>query len=249
MKTQIFLWTAGFILFGAAIFALGFLSRGGVTSASQQTLPEYSLSPGGMGMTSGSAGYFMGVDTGYSYDISTIAVPTEELVTTVQQYLDRLDNPDLSLARLREFRWAYQAEVVERSTGRHAFGLMIAKGTSQISPKAGPNLFWNTKYGSMIAEVGGGYGMVGRMLAQNPVGDTPITQAEARSIAQEGLTEVGSDLKLHDEVDTYYGFYEFHVLRAENLVGEVDVNGYNGQVWFKDWGEPQLSVESLVANQ
>jgi len=240
MKTQIILWTAGIILFGAAIFALGYLSRGGATSTAP---PEFSLSPGGMGMTSGGAGYFLGGDTS-GYGPSTIAVPTEELVAEVQQYLDRLDNPDLSLARLREFRWAYQAEVVERSTGRHAFGLMIGKGTSQISPKAGPNLFWNTKYGSMVAEVGGGYGMVGRMLTQEPAGDMAITQAQARSIAEKAVAEVGPNLKLHDEVDTYYGFYEFHVLQAENLVGELDVNGYNGQAWYKEWGEPQLGMEN-----
>lgn len=245
MKKQIILWTVGIILFGAVVFALGRLSGGGAAS---QTPPEYSLSPGGMGMISGGAGYFLGGGT-TMYDTSTIAAPAEELVAEVQQYLDRLDDPDLSLARLREFRWAYQAEVVERSTGRYAFGLMMAKGTSQISPKAGPNLFWNTKYGSMIAEVGGGYGMVGRMLSQNPAGDMSITQAEARSIAEKAVAEIGSNLKLHDEVDTYYGFYEFHVLRAGNLVGELDVNGYNGQAWYKDWGEPQLSVENLASGR
>lgn len=36
------------------------------------------------------------------------------------------------------------------------------------------------------------------------------------------------NLKLHDEVDTYYGFYEVHLLRAGNLVGELDINGYKG---------------------
>lgn len=188
--------------------------------------------------------------TTYVYDTSAIVDrPTEELVAKAQQYLDRLDNPDLTLARLREFRWAYQAEVVERSTGRSAFGLMIGKDAAQISPKAGPNLFWNTKYGSMIAEIGGGYGMVGRMLAQNPTGDMSISQAEARSIAEKAVTEVNADFKLDDDTDTYYGFYEFHVLQAGELVGELDVNGYNGQVWYKDWGEPQSSVQNIVASR
>ena len=179
----------------------------------------------------------------------TVAVSKAELVATIQRYLARLGDPDLTLTRLREFHWAYQAEVVERSTGRYAFGLMIGKDTAQISPKAGPNLFWNTKYGSMIAEVGGGYGMVGRMLAQNPAGDMRLSQAEARSIAEKAVAEAGSNLKLHDDIDTYYGFYEFYVLQEGELVGELDVNGYNGQVWYKEWGEPQRSIESLVTSQ
>lgn len=240
MKRQIILWTVGIILFAAAIFALARLSGGGSAS---QTPPKYSLSPGSTGMLFSSG-------TTYVYDTSAIVDrPTEELVAKAQQYLDRLDNPDLSLARLREFRWAYQAEVVERSTGRFAFGLMIGKDATQISPKAGPNLFWNTKYGSMIAEVGGGYGMVGRMLPQESVSDMPITQAEARSIAEKAVAGVNANFKLDNDTDAYYGFYEFHVLQDDELVGELDVNGYNGQVWYKEWGEPQFSVQNLVASR
>ena len=185
-------------------------------------------------MTSGSAGYFMDGDTSYVY--TSTSVPTEELVATVQEYLDRLGNADLSLVRLREFRWAYQGDVVERSTGRYAFGLMIGKGTSQISPKAGPNLFWNTKYGSMIAEVGGGYGMVGRMLTQEPAGDMAITQAQARSIAEKAVAEIGSNLKLHDEVDTYYGFYEYPP-EAFEPGANVEV-----RIWQQGKPEPKVKV-------
>lgn len=237
MKRQIVLWIAGAILFGALLFALGRLSRGMPTP---QSLPIYSLSPGATGMSSGP----------YTYELSvTDALPTEELVAVVGRYLDRQGNPDLALARLREFTWAHQVEVVERSTGRHAFGLMVGKGTAQISPKAGPNLFWNTKYGSMIAEVGGGYGMLGRLLLKVSVGEMSLAKAEARSIAEEAVKELGAGLELTDETAVFYGLYEFYVLRDGEPVGELDVNGYSGQVWYKDWGQPQRSVQNLISGQ
>jgi hypothetical protein len=239
MSKQTVFWSAVILLLGAVVFAVGLFSGRGLAS---QNPPVYSLSPGVTGMINGGAGYV--------YDGSTAGdLPVEEVTGAVQRYLDRLDNPDLALARLRKFRWAYQAEVVERSTGRHAFGLMVGKATADISPKAGPNLFWNTKYGSMIAEVGGGYGMVGRLLPQSPASDMPLTESEALGIAENAVKQEGSGLKLDDKTATFYGFYEFHTIRDGELVGELDVNGYNGQVWYEDWGEPQLSVQNLLGDQ
>ncbi len=239
MKKQIVLWTAVIVLAGAGLFALGRVSVGG---SAPQGPPAYSLSPGAVGM--------FGSGAGYVYDFSTSdPVPTEDLGAEIQRYLDRQGNPDLALARLREFSRAYQAEVVERSTGRHTFGLMVGKSTLQISPKAGPNLFWNTKYGSMIAEVGGGYGMLGRLLPEVPVGEMSLAGSEARNIAQEAVKGLDASLDLDNGAATFYGFYEFHVIRDGKLVGEMDVNGYSGQVWYKDWGEPQLSVQNLISGQ
>ena len=239
MKKQIVLWTAVIVLAGAGLFALGRVSVGG---SAPQGPPAYSLSPGAVGM--------VGSGAGYVYDFSTSGpVSTEEVMAEIQRYLDRQANPDLTVARLREFTRAYQAEVVERSTGRHAFGLMVGKGTLQISPKAGPNLFWNTKYGSMIAEVGGGYGMLGRLLPEVVVSEMPLTESEARSIAQEAVKELGAGLEMDNEVVTFYGFYEFHVIREGELVAELDVNGYSGQVWYKEGGEPPLTAQNLISDQ
>lgn len=123
---------------------------------------------------------------------------------------------------------------------------MVGKSTLQISPKAGPNVFWNTKYGPMIAEIGGGYGMLGRLLPDMPAVEMALTEAEARDIAQKAAKALDAGLELDSEVATFYGFYEFHVARGGELVGELDVNGYSGQVWYKDWGEPQASVQVLL---
>lgn len=247
MKKQIVLWTAGIVLFGALLFVVGRLSA---TEPASQGPPAYSLSPGAVGMSGGSAAYMSGGSAVYLYDFSTTAsASAEELVADIQRYLERQDNPDLAVARLREFGRAYQAEVIERSSGRHALGLMVGKGTLQISPKAGPNIFWNTKYGSTIAEVGGGYGMVGRMLRQSSPGQMAFGESEARRIAEQAVHQIDGDLQLDDDVAMFYGFYEFHVSRKGESVGEMDVNGYSGQVWYKDWGEQQLDVRDLTVDQ
>lgn len=239
MKMQIALWSIGLVIFGALLFGLGRLSNGEPTP---QGVPAYSLSPGVTGMIGGGGGYVYDSYTGED-------VAIDELVGAVQRYLERQNNPDLVLERLREFRWAYLAEVIERSTGRHAFGMMVGKAIGQISPEAGPNLFWNTKYGSMIAEVGGGYGMVGRLLPEDPQDKMPLAEPEARRIAEQALIELDDSLKLNNETAVFYGFYEFYVVQGDETVGELDVNGYNGQVWYKDWGEPQRSVQNLIPGQ
>lgn len=251
MNKQIVFWTTVIVLAIAGLYALSIgapaglypLSNRAPSGSPAQNLPDYSLSPGAIGMISGGAGY------GYDYYSTTGPVPTEDLVAEVQRYLDRLGNPELTVARLRELTRAYQAEVIERSTGRHAFDLMLGKGTRQVSPTAGPNLFWNTKYGPEIAEVGGGYGMLGRLLPRGSMSDMSLTESEARRIAEQAVNDLGADLKLDDEAATFYGFYQFHVIWEGELVGELDVNGYSGQTWYNGWGEPQLSVQDLTSGQ
>ena len=97
---------------------------------------------------------------------------------------------------------------------------MVSKATSQVSPKAGPNVFWNTKYGLLTGEIGGGYGMLGRMLPFD-VGDKDemtMTEQEARSIAEKAVRGVDARLSLDDATNTFYGFYEFQVAREGRLL-------------------------------
>ena len=238
MKRRRVYWVTGRVIIGAVLFGLGRLYGSELTI---QRIPAYSLSPGLTGMVSGG--------TGYVYtDMASTEVATEEIIAAVQRYLDKQDEPDLVLARMRKFQWAYLVEVIERSSGRYAFSMMVSKATAQISPEAGPNLFWNTKYGSAIAEIGGGYGMLGRMLPEGNVGEMPLSEAEARSIAQGAVKTLDDGLELNDEISVFYGFYEFYVVQEEDVVGELDVNGYSGQVWYKDWGTPQISVLDLLSN-
>ena len=91
--------------------------------------------------------------------------------------------------------------------------------------------------------------MLGRLLPDTSVGEMVLTESEARNIAQEAVQTLDATLKLDDETAIFYGFYEFHLVREGELIGELDVNGYTGQVWYKDWGEPQLSGQNLISDQ
>ncbi len=244
MKKEAILLVGIIVLVGAAAFALGNLSSGSSDGNSSTT--SFSLSPGVQGMVAGGSGYYYD----FYFDVEAGQVLSkEQIVAKIRDYVDRQENPDLVIARLREFALAYQAEVIERSTGRHAFDLMVSKGASQISPAAGPNIMWNTKYGPTIAEIGGGYGMLGRVLAQPSPGDMTLSEAEARNIAESAVDEMGANATLSLEEDTtatFYGFYEFYLDRDGESVGALAVNGYSGQVWFEDWGTLQLSERNLL---
>ncbi|NOZ72120.1 MAG: hypothetical protein GXP38_09435, partial [Chloroflexi bacterium] len=186
MKKQIAIWTTVILLGAVVVYTLVRLP--GDTSVPQSP-PDFSLSRGPTGMVDGSASYF------FSYNDSVGSpIPPDQLIATIQSYLRSQGDENLKVVRLREFVWVYQAEIVERSTGRNAFGLMISKYTGQISPKAGPNIFWNTRYGSKIAEVGGGYGMVGRLLPLPPQQEIALAEEAARQIAASAIKEVDSTL-------------------------------------------------------
>lgn len=244
MKKEAILLAVIIILVGVAAFALGNLSSGS-TDGNNGSIASFSLSPGIQGMLTGDSGYYYGF---YSDAETRSVLSTDVVVSEIQDYVDRQNNPDLVVARLREFALVYQAEVIERSTGRHAFDLMVSKGASQISPAAGPNIMWNTKYGPTIAEIGGGYGMLGRVLAQPSPGDMTLSEAEARDIAESAIEDMADTSLLleNDTAATFYGFYEFYLDRDGEAVGALAVNGYSGQVWFEDWGAPQLNDQNLI---
>lgn len=241
MKKEAILLVVIIVLVGIAAFALGNLSSG--SADGNGSTPSFSLSPGVQGMLTGGSGYTYGF---YSGAENGVDLSADLIVSEIQDYVDRQDNPDLVVAHLREFALAYQAEVIEQSAGRHAFALMVSKDASQISPAAGPNIMWNTKYGPTIAEIGGGYGMLGRVLAQ-PSPDMTLSEAEARDIAEAAVEALDAGLSLeNDTAATFYGFYEFTLDRDEEPVGALALNGYSGQVWFEDWGDPQLNDQNLM---
>jgi hypothetical protein len=163
----------------------------------------------------------------------------------VRRYLERQEDPDLAVARRLEFYSAYQIDVIEQSSGRYAFGLMVGKDSGQVSPKAGPNIFWNTKYGAQLGEIGDGYGMVGHLTNRASPHEMSLTPSEARSLAENSIQQMGEGLKVDGEARSYYGFYQIDVNKDGELVGELAVNGHSGQVWYEQWGEPLMAVQNL----
>ena len=80
----------------------------------------------------------------------------------MNQFLKDDGNPDLEIAEVMDFEYNFYAQVKEKSTGIHAFEILINKVTGEIAPEPGPNMMWNTKYGSM------GYGMMGGGMMGGP---------------------------------------------------------------------------------
>lgn len=230
MKRQNLFWITVTILIVATLLGLGSLAAREV--AVESPSPVYSLSPGTVGMISG---------PGYVSDGATFELPEKAVAEAVQGYLDRQDNPDLAVVRQLEFNSAYQIEVIEQSSGRYAFGLMVSKDSGEVSPKAGPNILWNTKYGAEVAQIGGGYGMVGRLVSHTSPSEMSLAESEARRLAATSVREMDDGLKLDGGAKHYYGFYQFDVIKGGEPVGELAVNGYSSQVWYEQWGEPRTS--------
>jgi hypothetical protein len=46
-------------------------------------------------------------------------------------------------------------------------------------------------------------------------------------------------------VDTACGYCEFDVMQNGKAYGEIDVNGYTGQVWYENWHGPLVQEREL----
>ena len=96
---------------------------------------------------SGSGHCGAGLGTGYG---DTNPITIEEAKKSVEQYLASTGNVDLRLTEVQEFENNFYADVEEKSTGTHAFELLVNKYTGAVFPEMGPNMMWNTKYGTWV---------------------------------------------------------------------------------------------------
>ena len=95
------------------------------------------------------------------YKTNTEPITIDQAVEIAEKYLSSLGNSDLALAEIMEFSYNFYAEVEEKSTGIHAFELLMDRYTGSVYPEPGPNMMWNTKYGHMMGSGMMGSGMMG----------------------------------------------------------------------------------------
>jgi len=185
--------------------------------------PGYNYSwgtgPGGM-MGPGMMGPGMMGGGAYNPDAEPISI--EEAAISVRRYLNAYGSA-LELKEVMEFAWNYYAEVEEKDTGVHAMELLVDKYTAQVYPEMGPNMMWNTRYGTMGYFGGGG-----------PTADMPVRPDQARDQAQRYLDRTVQGLTA-GEPDAFYGYYTLHTFKDGNLEGMLSVNGYTGAVWYHNW--------------
>ncbi len=183
----------------------------------------------------------------------------DQVVQDVQGYLKEFWGPDLKLTEVMEFENHFYAEAAEKSTGVHAFEMLVNKWTGTIVPEPGPNMMWNTKYGHM------GQGMMGGWMMGGPGWgwgggrgyrswadanrEMPVTAQKARQLAQEFLDARLPGTRVEEGADTFYGYYTLHVLKDGKVYGMLGVNGYTGWVWYHEWHRNFLQTRELEEAQ
>jgi len=167
------------------------------------------------------------------YNPNAEPITIDQAADAVRRYLNAYGG-ELELAEVMEFAWNFYAEVEEKDTGIHAMELLIDRYTGQVYPEMGPNMMWNTKYGTM-----GGYYGGAEASAEMPVGPE-----QARALAQTFLDRSLPGLTVA-EADTFYGYYTLHTLRDGQVEGMLSVNGYTGALWYHNWHGPFVQMQEL----
>ncbi len=210
-----------------------------------QTLTYSSNGPGmmrgwrtGWRASPGMMGGYMGGMMGGGYRAgSSTPLTLDQAVEAARQYLSTYGSTDLTLTEVMEFSNNFYAEVEEKSTGIHAFELLVDRYSGAVYPEPGPNMMWNTKYGHMVGMMGGGW-------RQAP--DTvSVTSEQARDLAQTWLDQYLPGTAAAEQADAFYGYYTIHVLKDGQVFGMLSVNGYTGEVWYHDWHGDFIGMKEL----
>ncbi len=167
------------------------------------------------GDTGGCGGY--GTPQGYGENATPITI--EKAKESAENYLASTGNDDLQLSEVMEFNNHFYAEVKEKSTGVHAFELLVNRYTGAVMPEMGPNMMWNTKYGHMTPGV---------------QAETSVTAEQAQDYAQKYLDKALPGTRA-GEPEAFYGYYTLHVLKDGKIQGMLSVNSDTGAVWYHNW--------------
>jgi hypothetical protein len=184
------------------------------------------------------------------------ALTIDQAWQMVERYLKDFWNADLQLTEVMEFDNQFYAQAAEKSTGIHAFEVLVNRWTGAIVPEPGPNVMWNTKYGHMgFRMMGGGmmggpgWGWGGRKGYRpwgNPAKEMPVRAEQARGYAQEFLDARLPGMKVEIDADVSYGYYTMNVLNKDGSVyGMLGVNGYTGWVWYHEWHGKFIGMKEL----
>lgn len=156
----------------------------------------------------------------------------------IQQYLATLNNADLILSDLEEYTWNFYGMVKEKSTDKAAFQLIVDKYSGNVAPEMGPNIMWNSKYSPMTAMMGN----MGMTITSDKV---TLSVDQAKEKAQAFLKAFLPTTTLAAQADTFYGYYNFDVLRDSKAYGMLSVNANNGAVWYHTWHGEYLGAKEI----
>lgn len=247
----------------AALVVLGLLAGRGVVALAAPPTPgpqnPNSWGPGSMmggnggfgNMMSGnggSAGSFCPLFGGSANNTGT-PLTLDQAITAARSYVAGYNNPDLQLSEVMEFDNNFYASVAERSTGIHAFEVLVDRFSGAVYPEPGPNMMWNTKYGMMTGSgmmgrssggmMGGQGGMMGGWRRTTPTPATgnamTVTLEQARQYAQTWLNANQPGTTAAEGLSAFYGYYTLDFERDGQPAGMLSVNGYSGAIWYHSW--------------
>ncbi len=197
------------------------------------TVPYGMMSGNGM-MGGGMMGSgMMGSGSSKLYGLKPLSI--DQAKTAVERYLTGLNNPDLALKEVIIFDNQAYARVVEKSTGLGAFEVLVDPVTLAVYPEYGPNMMWNLKYGMMSGSGMMGGGMMGGATTAQPSDKMPVSADEAVQTAQRYLDTYLPGAQAAKDPDPFYGYYTIEILRDDQPVGMLSVNGYTRQVFLHTW--------------
>jgi len=185
--------------------------------------PGYGMGPGMMGWGN------------YPYAYPGKKIDENELKQIAQNYLHTTGNPDLTFTGYIEYAPGYAIGFKEKSSGIHAFEIYIDKIYESAYPEMGPYMMWNTKYGHMM--MGNySYGSASQM---------SITEKKAKSLAEEYIKSLLPNASLDNDIETFYGFYEFVIKVDGKPYSHLFVNGYTGQDWYWNPHGPIIQIKKF----
>lgn len=119
--------------------------------------------------------------------------------------------------------------IVEDTAGKPAFELLADPKGRWLTPEPGPNMMWNTSYGTMQ-----GVGVPGCPAATQPSGGTPLTAAQAKAKANAWLEQHRPGQTAADAT-ALPGYFTIDVAEGGKTVGMLSVHATSGAVWFHTW--------------
>lgn len=228
------------ILGGSAGLGLAFLvSRNANNSLLQTPGVSGSVLPNGLPRPSDRGGFTgRGMGGGmmqpYNYqspNLSAARISMDQALEKINTAVNSIGS-DFVVAEVMEFDQNFYAAVLEKSTGRGAFELLVDPYAGSVSYEMGPNMMWNLKYGQMVG---------GLTITQ----DNSVTLAEAKDLAQKALDTEGKAATVAGDGVNFYGYYTFDYQIDGKIAGMLSVNGLNGQVWFHTWHGTFISEKEL----
>lgn len=228
----VLIFGAGFFLGYCTVFANNYAVNG--FSGRVINNPVYSM----MGSQNMMGGYTTADSFGNNNNANVKPMTIDQAKQAVEGYLKDLNNSDLELKEIMIFSNNAYARIVEKSTGIGAMELLVAPTTLSVYPEYGPNMMWNQKYGHM-GRYGrmGGAGMMGGYFcnSSSTSSQMTVTAEQALQLAQQYLDQQYPGYKTAADADPFYGYYTIDIMKDNQPVGMLSVNGYSGQIFLHTW--------------